>query len=102
MNLSPIDRVYAHVPVTAKLADGTPATLAGVDVAVQPYRTPPDDTTVWTAASYSNGAAVVLLAGPDADPTGALPVPAATSDLWIRVTDNPEIQAVRVGVITVS
>ena len=34
LTLSPVDRVYGHIPVTATLHNGNPATITGVDVAV--------------------------------------------------------------------
>jgi hypothetical protein len=102
VNLSPIDRRYVHFPVSATLADGTPVTLAGVDVTVLPFRSTPSAATSWTAASYSSGQATVLVTGPAADPTGALPLPAGGGELWARITDNPEVQAVPVGFISVS
>jgi hypothetical protein len=101
LELSPIDVVYADIAVTAT-ANGAPITLAGVDVAVVPHRTDITAATTWTASSYANGTATVLLAGPAADPTGALVIPATGADLWIRVTDSPEVQAVKVGSVLVS
>lgn len=101
MNLSRLDRIYGYVDVTATLADGAPATVAGVEGALLAPRATPKATTVWSAATYTDGTARFLLAGPDATPTDALPVPAAGADLWIRVVDNPEVQAVRVDRITV-
>lgn len=100
--LSRIDRLYRDYEVTATLRDGSPATLTGVDVALLAPRTTPTTATVWTAATYATGVATILLAGPDATPTGALVVPAGGADLWIRVTDNPEVDAERVERITVS
>lgn len=101
MEISPIDRVYAHITVTAKLYDGTPATIAGVDVAALPYGTDPTSTTTWTRATYAAGAATILVAGPAADPTSALPIPAPNAVLWIRVTDTPEVQAVPAGTVSI-
>lgn len=100
--LSKIDRIRRLYDVTATLPDGTAATLAGVDVALLPPRTTPTGETMWTAATYSAGTATVLLAGPDADPGDALVVPATGADLWLRVTDNPEIDAERVERIIIS
>jgi hypothetical protein len=102
VDLSPIDRVYVKFPVTGKLADGSAATVTGVDVALLPFRTDPATVTTWTPAAYADGIASVLLAGPAADPSGALPVPVGGAELWARVTDTPEVQAVRVGFISVS
>jgi hypothetical protein len=101
--MSPIDVVYVHIPVTAKLADGTAATVAGIDVAVVPKRSGISAATVWMASSYASDTATVLLAGPDATPpTDALVIPAGGADLWIRDTDNPEVTAVKVGSVSVS
>jgi hypothetical protein len=95
MEFTRISRKYVHIPVTATLADGNPAPLAGVDVTLLPVNHRPDADTAWTAADYADGVGTVLIAGPDADPDGALPL-AADADLWIRVTDTPEVDAVKV------
>jgi hypothetical protein len=42
----------------------------------------------------------VLLAGPDASPTSALVV-AGAADLWVRITDVPEVDTAFVERITV-
>lgn len=102
MDLNRIDRKYAKVTVTAALANGDPATLTGVDVALLAPRSTPTAATTWTAATYAAGVATVLLAGPDADPAGALVVPATGADLWIRVVDSPEVDATRVQRIAVT
>lgn len=100
--MSRVDRVYRVYDITATLPDGSPVTLTGVDVALLTPRSTPTAATTWTAATYVNGVATVLLAGPAADTTGALAVPTGGADLWIRVTDNPEVTATRVERITVS
>lgn len=100
--LSRIDRQYRDYTVTATKKDGTPATLTGVDVAILPPRSRPTLSTTWTAATYAAGVATVLLAGPDADPSAAVVVPTGGGDLYIRVTDTPEIEAERVERITVA
>jgi hypothetical protein len=102
MNLGRIERRYAQFPVTVTLADGTPVQPAGVDVALlAPNGTPTADT-AWTAATFTDGAARVLLAGPDAPLEDALTVPAAGGDLWARVVDTPEVDTARVERVTVS
>jgi hypothetical protein len=100
--LSRIDRKYRDYTVTATLKNGAPATLTGVDVALLAPRSRPTAATVWTAATYAAGVATVLLAGPDASPTSAVVVPSGGADLWIRVTDSPEVDAEPVERITVS
>ena len=102
MNMSPIDVVYVKIPVTAALANGTAVTLTGIDVAAVPKRTAISATTVWTASTYTAGTATILVAGPAATATGALPIPAGGADIYIRETDNPEVVAVKVGSISIS
>lgn len=102
MNLSRIDRVFIDIPVTATERDGTAATLSGVDVAVLAPQTTPAADTTWKAANYADGVATVLLAGSAADDTDALAIPAGGADLWIRVTDTPEIITSKAGRVTVS
>lgn len=101
VELSPLDRVYASIPVAAALADGTATTISGVDVALLPGRSDPDAATVWTSATYANGVATVLIAGPAADPTDALVCSGGYGALWVRVTDIPEVQAVKAGPVIV-
>lgn len=102
VQISRIDRLYRYYDVTATLPNGSPATLTGVTVALLPPRTRPTGATTWTAATYAAGVATVLLAGPDADPTGAVVVPSGGADLWIKVVDTPEVDAERVERITVA
>jgi hypothetical protein len=101
MELNRIEVQYVDIDVTATLRNGTPATLTGVSVALVAPRAQPTGATTWTTATYTNGTATVILAGPDATASGALTVPAGGADLWILVTDNPEIDAAKVGRISV-
>lgn len=95
--ISRIDRLYREYNVDATLRDGSEADLNGVTVAVLPPRSAPTAATTWTTVAYASGVATVLLAGPDADPAGAdVVVPTGGGDLWIRVSDAPEIDATRV------
>lgn len=100
--MSRIDRLYRDYTVTATDEDGFPTTLTGVDVALLAPRATPTGATTWTPAASSDGRWRVLLAGPDADPSAAVVVPAAGADVWLRVTDNPEVEATRVERITVT
>lgn len=102
MQLSRVDKVYAHITVTASLADGSPTTLTGVDVAVLAPQATPSASTAWTASTFAAGVAVVLIAGPDADPTGAMVIPAVGADLWVRAIDAPETTTALAGRITVA
>jgi hypothetical protein len=102
VNLGRVERTYVHIAVTATLHDGSPAELTAVDVALLPPRTTPTATTVWAPADLDGGSARVLLAGPDAPADGALTVPAAGADLWVRVADSPEVDTAHVERVTVS
>jgi hypothetical protein len=101
MQLPRISRKYLHIAVTSILYDGSPATVSGVDVAFLPSYATPTENTVWTATDYADGDAVILVAGPDASVEGALTVPPEGAQLWARVTDSPEIDAVQVGRIEI-
>jgi hypothetical protein len=102
MNLGRIERQYARFPITGTLDDGTPADLTDVSVAVLPRSSAPTADTAWTPVTPADGAVRVLLAGPDADPADALPVPVRGGDLWVRVTDTPEIDVAMVERIAVT
>lgn len=93
MELTRISRKYAYVTLTATLADGSAATVDAVDVSLLPMGDTPTGTTEWIRFPYTDEGAVVLLAGPDADPEGALVVPEDGADLWARVIDDPEVDA---------
>lgn len=103
LDLTRVERLYRDYTVTATLKNGNPATVTGVDVALLAPRTSPTGSTSWTAATYASGTATVLLAGPDAtsNPAGALVVPSGGADLWIKVTDSPEVDAALVERINV-
>lgn len=95
-----ISRKYVEVDVSALLADGAPATLTGADVAL--INPPLTGATEWTAVDFADGVARFLVAGPDADPTGAFVLPDGGAYVYLRVVDNPETDVARVGRINVS
>jgi hypothetical protein len=102
MNLARVACKYADVTVTATLANGSPATISGVDMALVPPGASPDHTTAWQASTYVNGVASILVAGHEfpSPPVGALVTSVAGGDLWARVTDNPEVDAALVDRIS--
>lgn len=93
---------YVNLAVTATLADGTRATLLGVDVGLAPLGGGSDSVTTWVPTSFDGRLATFLLAGSAVvgPPAGALVVPVVGADLWARVTDTPEEDAVLVDRIT--
>lgn len=101
LTISRIDRIVRSYNVVATLGTGVPDVISGIEVALLPPRVAPDINTAWTAAQYASGTATVLYAGPDADETGAIVVPTGGADVWMRVIDSPEVQAVKVERITV-
>lgn len=100
MDLSLIDKVYATFPLVVKDASGNTVTPSAVAVAFLPFRTSPTTSTPWTAVTYASGSVTVLLAGPLADQSGAVAVPSGGGYLWARITDSPEVEAVRVAWVT--
>lgn len=98
--LTRVSRKYVEIDVVATLPGGGSATISGVDVAMIPINAGPDAATSWTAATYATGTATVLLAGPDAGGSGALVVP-SDMDLWAKVTDAPEVDAVKIARVNV-
>lgn len=102
LSMSRIDLRDAEFDVSVTDLGGTPVTPAAVDVAILPSRTRPTAATTWTSGDYTAGTVTVLLAGPDADPTGALVVPATGGDLWVKVTDYPEIWAMQAARVTIT
>ena len=103
LTISPVDKVYVRVAVSATLADGSTYTVTGASFACLAIGGAPTSSTSWTAAStFSAGVAQMLIAGPQASPTSAVPLPPNGGDLWMEVTASPEVQAVRVATINVA
>jgi hypothetical protein len=100
VDLTRITRKYAHIDLTVTLANGTPAAVTGVDVAFLDPQAKPTGATEWTPAEPAGDGYRVLLAGPDADPAGAVVITDAVA-LWARVTDTPEVDVVKLDRITV-
>lgn len=100
--ISPISRVYRTYSGTFTDEDGQPVIVAAVDVAALPRHAPLTSATAWTSATVTDGELRLLLAGPLADPADALAVSHGGSDVYVRVTDNPEVDAVLLETVLVS
>lgn len=100
MDLGRIERKYARITLTAKDDAGAVATVNNVDVALVPERSQPTQYTTWEPYSVTDGMVRLLLAGPEADDTNAVVV-AESMDLWVRVTDNPEVDTALIETIDV-
>jgi hypothetical protein len=98
VELTRISRKYAKLSLTIT-DDGQPVTPGAVDVALLPTDDSPSAATTWTTVTATAGTYRVLLAGPDADPSGGLTVPDDRM-LWARVTDTPEIDAAPIERVT--
>lgn len=94
MNFSPVSRKNVYLTLTARLASGQLTSIAGASVAVVPPREAPSSSTTWVDAVWNSPVARILVAGPQADPTGALVLPSGGGDLWVRITDATEVDAV--------
>lgn len=89
MILTRVDRRSGTVTVSVKDAQNQAVAITAVSLAVVPFGSGPTSTTSWTAYSY--GPTAVVIAGPDADPTGAVAVPTGGGVLWgqVTVSGNP-------------
>lgn len=94
---------FLRIPLTASLADKSPATLEAVGVALLPQRSSPDKTTTFAPANVEAGntpgafVATILAAAPDADAPDAVLVPEGGADIYARNVDTPEVEAELVG-----
>lgn len=104
MQLPRIAAKFADVTASATLADGTPASIFGMDFAIVPPGASPTATTVWLSSTPGDGGFTILLAGPAVTPVpdGALVVPEPGGDLWARVVDVPETDAALVERISLA
>lgn len=99
MRFTLISRKWVYIYLTARLADGSDAVInnGDVQIALTPIRGTPNTATVWYTVTYAAGVASVLLAGPQADPTGAVVLDSAGNDLWLKIVDADEVDAVFVA-----
>jgi hypothetical protein len=89
-----ITRKPVDIDFTVTLSDGNPGTPTGVQVAVLNRRDTPSAVTTWEDVTYTAGVISLTVAGPEADPTDALPVPQDGADLWAKVSDASYVDAV--------
>lgn len=82
--------------VTATEASGSAMTIPGVDIALCQTRQTPTAATVWTPMTWAAPSASIVVAGSSADATGAF-VLSDSGDLWIRITNWPELIVSKVG-----
>lgn len=92
-------------------AQGVAIVPTTVELAVLPFGTFPTSVTSWISVTYTayvrsdsngnTGQVQVVLAGPQADSTGAIPIFSTRADLWVRVTDAPEVQAVKIDTVRI-
>jgi len=89
MRISSLSTEYILIPVTASVnvLDDTVA-WAFTDSGADP--------TTWTSGDWDPDGKARILVGP-----GALALTKGLRDVWLKVTDNPEIPVRRVGQLTV-
>jgi hypothetical protein len=104
ITLSVLSTQYVQVPVDTTF-NGTPFNPTGDPVAMAFMPSPPDanpgsgdwKTAVWQ--TLPNGVyAVRLLIGPG---TGGLVLTVGNYNIWLRITDNPEIPTQNVGILRI-
>lgn len=96
IEMSSQSRQYVKVPVTAKLAGVllNPTTDV-VRMAFSPMGSPP---ATWTGATWetdSTTTPATYLARMMVGPGGTIQLARAIYDIWVQVTDNPEIPVLR-------
>ena len=94
MELTPLTRKIIHIDLKATLATGQAVTITTpAQVALVPHRADVKASTVWTNVENWDATALTgtaLLAGYEADASGAIVVPSAGADLYARIKDTPE------------
>lgn len=102
LTISRVDRrprTYALSDVFGGV-ESVPADVTGVEVALLRVDSKPTAATAWTSVTYAAGSFDVLWVGPDADSTGGYVVP-TSADAWMKITNAPLVQAVKIERITV-
>ncbi len=101
MEFTRLTKKYVAVDVTATSWEGLPETLTGVQAAITDRAATPTALTTWTDCLWNDPTARVLVAGPDADPSGALVLADDGGRLWLRIVDTPEVDLYSAAVIRV-
>lgn len=102
MDLTPISRKYVDLLVSGTGSDGETVSITSCLVAITEPKQMPHEATSWVAFPVTAGVLRVLLIGPEADPINGGIVVAQTSDLWVRVDNEPEVLPAKVGTVKVS
>lgn len=90
MRISSLSKEYLLMPVTAS--------VNVLDDTVQwAFTDPSVDPTSWTAGDWDADGKARILVGPG----GAVTLSKGLRDVWLKITDSPEIPVRRVGQITV-
>jgi hypothetical protein len=95
LTLGLLDRQHWAIDVAA-LYGSLPAGATSYNVTLVAPRTVPTSASTWTPTTYASGTATILLAGPQADPTGALVV-TGSGDLWILPVGGTDVREMKVG-----
>lgn len=88
---------YVRIPVTAVDGTGTALNLSADVVQVAATRTSASPAVAdWRPAAWDNGQARILVGGPD------FVLTPGDWNLFVRVTDNPELPVLRAGTLTIT
>jgi hypothetical protein len=89
MRISVLSKEYITIPVTAdEVVTDDPVAFSFTAPGVQP--------TVWTSGDWTPDGRARVLVGPS-----VLPLTVGLLDVWIKVTDSPEVPVRKVGQISV-
>lgn len=102
MNLTRISRKTVFLSYAATAPDGSTTDVDELDLSFLPPYTAPDGATQWHQVTGTNGQIPVLLAGPDADPAGAIAVPETGADAWMKAIEGTEVDATKIARITIT
>lgn len=97
MDLPRIGIKLVDLTLTVLLRTGAAATVASIDVGLAPPGGDSSAVTGWMTVAVTGGKATFALAGPNAPASAEALVALASSDLWARVTDTPEVDAARIA-----
>ena len=94
MRISSLSTEYITASVTATVA-GVPIDVTG-DVVAWAMVTPGSDPVTWITGDWAAGNARILVG-----PSGAAPLGKGVWDVWLKVTDSPEVPVRLIGQLAV-
>lgn len=95
-DLSSLSTQYVRVKVTATDENGNPLTISG-DTVQFAFTRLTDNPSTWVAGTWGASNVARCLVGPG----GVITLTPERYQVWIKITDNPEIPVIKVDTLTV-